>query len=193
MTMPRRLSRSARSCRIGPIEVFRWAEGLFHHLQDVFQVRRIAAGANKPADFAVEGHQPDAVLLMQHQIGQRRGRPAGVVQFRHRCRTALILHALARVQEQVAHQVRLFLELFQVVFIGASEHLPIEIAEIVAGRVLAVFGELDREPVERTAMSTRGIALDDPPRAQRQPLQTERAFENRGVVGWFACLTIAGS
>ena len=153
--MPRFLSRSARSWKIGPVEVFRSADAVFHDVQQFLQVRRIAAGADQRADFAVERDQAHAVLLMQHQVGQRRGRALGVFQLRHRRRVALVAHALAGVQQQVADQVRLFLELLQVVLVGAAEDLPIEIAEVVAGRVLAVLGELDREAVERAAMHAR--------------------------------------
>ena len=55
----------------------------FHHVQDVLEVRRIAAGPHEGADLAVEGDQPDAVLLVEDQIGQRRGGALGVFQLRH--------------------------------------------------------------------------------------------------------------
>ena len=72
-------------------------------------------------------------------------------------------------KQQVADQVGLFLELLEVILVGAAEDLPVEIAEVVAGGVLAVLGELDREAVEGAAVNARDVSLDDRPRAERQP------------------------
>ena len=185
--MPRFLSRSARSWKIGPVAVFRSADDCFHDVQQFLQVRGIAAGADQRADLAVEGDQAHAVLLLEHQVGQRRGRALGVFELRHRRGVAPVAHALAGVQQQVADQVRLFLELLQVVLVGPAEDFPVEVAQVVAGRVLAMLGELDREAVEGAAMHARDVALDDPPRAQRQALQPGEHLRIEIVAGRFPC------
>jgi len=84
---------------------------------------------------------------------------------------AAVLHALADVQHEIADQVRLVLVLLQVVLVGAAEDLPIQVPQIVTGRILSVFGELDREAVIGTAMQPRHISLDDVPGAQLQAFQ----------------------
>jgi hypothetical protein len=142
---------------------------LIHHVDQLLHVRGVAAGANQCADFAVEGDQPDAVLLIEHQIGQRRGRALRILEFRHRGRLAAIRHALAGVEQQVRNQVRLFLELLQVILVGPPENLPVEVAKVVARHVLAMFGEFDGEPVKRAAVDPGNVPLDDQPRAKLQP------------------------
>ena len=52
----------------------------------------------------------------------------------------------------MAAQVGLVLEAFEVVAVGAGEQPPVEIPRIVAGRVLAILAELDREAVIRAAV-----------------------------------------
>jgi hypothetical protein len=52
------------------------------------------------------------------------------------------------------------------------------VLELVAGRVLAVLGELDRQAVERGAVQPVQDALDDAPRDERQPLD---ALQQRGI------------
>jgi hypothetical protein len=44
----------------------------------------------------------------------------------------------------VADEVRLLLVLLDVVAVGLAEDLPVEVAQVVAGRVLAVLGETRR-------------------------------------------------
>ena len=105
-----------------------------------------------------------------------------------RRRVAPVAHALAGVQQQVADQVGLVLELLQIVFVGPAEDFPIEIAEIVAGGILAMLGELDRKAVERAAMDARHIALDDPPCAERQPLQPGKHLRIEQSLG-VSCMT----
>ncbi len=154
-----------------PERRFALGRGPFHDVQELLQVRRIAAGADQGADFAVEGDQSHAVLLMEHQVGQGRGGPLGVFQLRPRRGLAAVAHAFAGVQEQMADQVRLVLELLQIILVGPPKNFPIEIAEVVAGGILAVLGELDREAVKGAAVHARHVALDGRPGAQRQALQ----------------------
>ena len=82
--MPRFLNRSASSWKIGPVAVFRSAGGSLHDVQQLLQVRGVAAGADQGADLAVERHQAHAVLLLEDQVGQRGGRALGVFELRHR-------------------------------------------------------------------------------------------------------------
>ena len=91
---------------------------------------------------------------------------------------AAIAHRPADVEQQVAVEVGLLLELLDVVAVAARVDLPVERRQIVAGQVLAVLGELDAEALERAAVQARQEALDDRPR-----LQLERAEprDDRGI------------
>ncbi len=72
---------------------------------------------------------------------------------------------------QVADQVRLVLVLLEIELVGAAEHLPVDVPQVVAGRVLAMLGKLDREPVVRAAMHARDVPFDDPRRPQLQAFE----------------------
>jgi hypothetical protein len=68
----------------------------------------------------------------------------------------------------VAEQVRLVFVLLEIELVGAAEDFPIEMAQIVARRVFAVLGELDRKAMQRAAMQAGDVALDDVPGSQPQ-------------------------
>src|SRR6188472_2653783 len=66
----------------------------------------------------------------------------------------------------MAIEVGLFFELLDVVTVAARVDLPVEPCEIVAGKVLAVLGELYAEALERAAVQTRQKSFDHRPRLQ---------------------------
>ena len=86
------------------------------------------------------------------------------------------------VHKQVAAEIGFVLKFFQVVTVRARIQSPVEIARVVAGRVLAVFGELDLESVIRAAMQTVPKSLDDHARAKfeaadrHQRLRVNKSF-----------------
>jgi hypothetical protein len=97
-------------------------------------------------------NKPDRVALSVQKPGERRGERAGVIRF---CVTnRAVAHRAALIHKQMAAEIGFILEFFQVVTVRARIQTPVEIARVVAGRVLAVFRELDRETVIRTAMQT---------------------------------------
>src|SRR5205823_7200987 len=65
-------------------------------------------------------------------------------------------------------------EFFDVIPITAREEPPVEVARIVARRVLAILGELDRETVIGTAVNTRPESLNHNAGAQLQILDTHQ-------------------
>ena len=75
-------------------------------------------------------------------------------------------------------QVRLLLVALDVIAVGAGEHLPVEILQIVAGHVLAMVRELDGESVKRAFMKAVDEALDDQPRDERREREL---VQNRGI------------
>ena len=85
--------------------------------------------------------QADGVLLAQEQVAEAGGDGAGVVVLVER--PAAVVHRLADVHDERAAQVGLFLELLDVEAVGLGPDLPVEVADVVAGGVLAVLHELD--------------------------------------------------
>src|SRR5690606_41318312 len=63
--------------------------------------------------------------------------------------------------EQVRAEVRLLLELLDVEAVRAAVHAPVDVAEVVAGLVHPVLGELDGETAVRRAVYAGEESLDD--------------------------------
>jgi hypothetical protein len=61
-------------------------------------------------------------------------------------------HRFRAIEEDVGAKVRLVLKQLDVVLIGAGEDLPVNGAQIIAGRIGAVIEILDGKPVVGTAM-----------------------------------------
>ena len=66
----------------------------------------------------------------------------------------------------MALEIGLLLELLDDVAIGPRVDLPVERRQIVAGQILAVFGELDAEALERAPVQAGEKSLDDGARLQ---------------------------
>jgi hypothetical protein len=81
---------------------------------------------------------------------------------------ALIAHTAGRIDEQMCLEVRLFLVLFDIIAIRFAVGAPIDVANFVAGIILAMLGELDGEALVRTLMHAGEKALDEVARHQGQ-------------------------
>ena len=68
-------------------------------------------------------------------------------------------------------QVGFFLVFLDVVAVGLAEGPPVDMADLVAGAVLPVLGELDREALERALVQPGHHPLDHQPREQLQPAE----------------------
>ena len=108
---------------------------------------------------------------------------------------AAVAHAARDVAQQRAAEVRVFLELLDVVAVLLGPDLPVDVAQVVAAGVLAVLAELDRLAEVRAAVHAGEEALDDVPRAEIEPgdpldrLRMQKSFGivHRGSVrlrGW---------
>ena len=78
------------------------------------------------------------------------------------------LHRAGRIEHEVDDELGLLLELLHVVAIGLGVGAPVDVPDLVAGRVLLVLGELDRRAVQLGAVQAGQRALDDQPRLDRQ-------------------------
>src|SRR5215470_15949355 len=120
---------------------------------------RLRAGRQRVDDAIAERDQADTVPLAVHEIAEGRRQTRGVLEFRDAARA--IRHRRTDVDEQLTMQVGFFFVLLDVVAVAARVDLPVHRREIVAGNVLAVFGELDAESFERTAMQAGDEPFDD--------------------------------
>ena len=170
-TIPRRAEPLGQIVKDRPGAGLARGRRLLHHVQQLLELRRVAAGPDELADFLVERRQPHGIALMQHQKRQRGRRTLGVREFRKRRVRPLVLHALARIEQQVQNEIGFDLELLEVEAVGLAEHLPIDVPQVVARRVLAMLGKLVRKALVRAAVQAGDVAFDDPPGAQLQALQ----------------------
>ena len=126
-------------------------------LNDRVQMVALRAHADRGSHTFVEGHAADGVLLPQQQIGQAHRDRAGVFVLVQR--PAAVLHAVRDVDQQRAAEVGVFLELLDVVAVLLGPDLPVDVAQVVAGRVFAVLQELDRLPEVRDCGACRRETL----------------------------------
>ena len=134
---------------------------LGHDAAGLAELGDLARRAEERPDAARESRHADAVGLVEDEVGHRGGGGAGEVVLRPRPRA--VSHRLAGIDQEPGDEVRLLLVLLQVEPLGAAEDLPVDVLDVVAGRVLAVLGELDGEAVPRTAMAAGQVPLHDLP------------------------------
>ena len=120
------------------------------------------------ANLLVEGDQADRVLLVDHQVAERRGQADRVLELGQFLAIG-VAHRSRQVHHQVAGQVGLGLELLDVEAIGLGVDVPVDVRDVVARGVLAVLRELDREALERAGVQTRDEPLDDELGAEVEP------------------------
>ncbi len=129
---------------------------------------RLLLGGEALADLLVERDQADGVLLVDHQVAQGRGQADAVLELRQLLAVG-VAHRPGEVHHEVAGEVGLGLELLDVEPVGLGEDRPVDVGDVVARGVLAVLGELDREPLERAGVQPRDEPLDDELGAQVEP------------------------
>ncbi len=123
-----------------------------------------------------KGRHAHGIALLHEKEGHGGSERGRVIRLRHRPRAEA--HRAAVIHDELAAQVRLVLELLDESAVTARQHLPVDVARIIALDVGAIFGELDREAVVRTAVHAFPEALDDDLRAQ---LKRANAREGGGV------------
>src|SRR5262249_17245366 len=73
---------------------------------------------------------------------------------------ALVRHAAGGIDEQMRLEVRLFLIFLDIIAIRFTVGPPVNVADLVAGIILAMLGELDRKALVRTFMPAGEEAPD---------------------------------
>jgi hypothetical protein len=143
--------------------------------EDVLEVAGRRLGRDEGRDAVAEQDQADAVVLLDHQVGDGGGQIRGVFELGHFA--GAVAHRRAHVEQDSAAQVGLLVELLDVELVGLGPDLPVDAADVVAQDVLAVLGELDAEAVVGAAMQAGDEALDQEARHEvhvAQLLQVER-------------------
>ena len=102
-----------------------------------------------------ERNHTDAIKAAQRHVADGGGDLAGEIEFARFAEG----HGLAGIEENAHGQFALLLVELEEKFVETTEEIPIEVAEIVAGDVAAVVGELDGLPARATAALALGAAL----------------------------------
>src|ERR1019366_4607921 len=94
-----------------------------------------------------------------------------------------VRHAAAGIDEKVGVEIGFLFVLLDVVAVGLAEDAPVNVANLVAGVILAMLGELDTEALVGTFMHAAQEAGDDVARNEAQPAVFG---EGRGIeeYGW---------
>ena len=103
---------------------------------------------------------------------------------------------LRNVDQQRGPQVRVFLELLDVVAVLLGPDFPVDVPQVVAGGVFAVLQELDRLAEVGAAMHARQKAFDDVPGPHVEPRDPRDRFRMQKSFGighrWSARLLWSG-
>jgi len=136
-------------------------------LDGVVEVAEMAgamSGREEFTDLVIEGDKPDGIALLMEEVGEGGGEGGGVAGLV--VVEGAVLHGTGTIEEQVAAEVGLVLELLDVMAVGPGEDPPVEMARVIAGGVLAILGEFDGEAVIGAAMEAGPESLDDGAGAQ---------------------------
>ena len=158
--------------------------GLAEKVYHLLEVVRPGARREHVPDRGVEGDHPHGVPLVLQEVGERGAGGGGVVELPPAL--AGVAHGLRAVDDQRRLEVGLLLVLFDVEPVGLRPHLPVDVLDLVAGRVLAVAGELDGEAVVRALVLSGDEPFDDQPGPDVQALDALEDLRVE-VVGSFGC------
>jgi hypothetical protein len=125
---------------------------------DVAEVTGAMSGGEEFADLVIEGDETDGIALLMEEVGEGGGEGGGVAGLV--VVEGAVLHGAGTVEEQVAAEVGLVLELLDVMAVGPGEDPPVEMARVIAGGVLPILGEFDGEAVIGAAMESGPESLD---------------------------------
>jgi len=127
------------------------AAAAVQNVHELLQMGGLARRAQELPNLVVEGDQPDAVLLMENQVAERRGGQAGIIVLGDGVRA--VMHRFADIEHQPTDEVRLLLVLLEEESTGAAVDFPVHVANVVARDIFAVLRELDRKAVVRALCS----------------------------------------
>src|SRR6266404_9318278 len=104
------------------------------------------------ADLFVKGKQANRIALQVEEVSERTRQRVSILIYGVRKRA--VAHRAAVIDQEVAAQIGLILEFFDVKPIAAGVEAPIEVAQVVARTVLTILGELDGKAVVGAAVQS---------------------------------------
>ena len=156
-------------------------------LQDAAHLRGLGLGGDEVADSRVVGGEAHGVLLVDEQVGERRGDVLAVLELREAASRGApaVAHRAGGVEDDRRAQVGLVDVLLDVEALAASGEAPVEGARVVARDVSAVLGELGAGALPGALVAPGDEAVDGavreeldsgelPQRRVRQPLHVSR-------------------
>ncbi len=175
----------------GSSEISACAERSFLHcVGDAHELPLSGRGVDIIPHVVVENNHASGVALLVGQVGERHGQKTGVVQFADAMRT--VAHGGARIQHERQLAIGFAAVSFEKRFFGAGEDVPIDVPQIVAGRVGAILGELLAESEIGGAMQAGDETIDH---SFRDEIQMRDSGEKRGVdeASWSTRLHYCGA
>ena len=148
--------------------------GLFQRVDDDFELRVGRGGRVERVELRRDQRQAEAVAFLDDQVRHGGGEVARVVELRAVGAAAeprAESHRAAHVKHERRDEVRLVLVLADVRPPGATEHLPVEPPDIVAGAVLAMLEKFRRAALVPRAMPAGVRPFHGVPRAEPQVAQ----------------------
>ena len=130
--------------------------GAIERVQDALEVLR--RRRNVRDDVVVEGDAADAVALLLREVGEARAEILPVLELRNAA--AREIHRPRDVEDDREVRVRVGFVLLQVVAVGPRVQLPVHAADVVAGHVAPVLGEIDRRAEVRRAVQPVDESVD---------------------------------
>lgn len=131
---------------------------LFDGLGEWEEVRGLAFGWEKVLLLAIEGEKSDGIALAQQEVGKGKGERSGVVVFGGSAFAVFgmlgVVHGSRGIEQDVSAQVGFVFKLLDVVAITFGKEFPVDMADLVAGGVLFVFGEFDALAVVRALVES---------------------------------------
>ncbi len=146
-------------------------------IDDHAPLARIVARLDEVADFLIKDGKPRGILLVEGNVGKRRGDGGGMVEFPPASLVvrlpalglfAGVGHRFGGIDEKHDLKVGFFLILFDEVPISAAKNFPVDISGVIALNVLPMLGKFDGKTLVRRPVHPRDESFNNQSRADIQ-------------------------
>ena len=147
---------------------------------DAGEGQGLGAGRDELPELLVMNREPDRIALAVKEMAERSGRGGPHLELAEGA--GPVGHRGARIEHEQSRDIGLFLVALDIVAVHASEDLPVEMAQVIAGNVFAMLNELHAEAVAGALVLARQEAIDDAlgyqlqTRKTRNELRVEESF-----------------
>src|SRR4029453_19281577 len=137
-------------------------------------------------------YEPHEILLIEHDIGQRCRQITGIIKLADAVRA--VVHRGTGIDQQVTAEIGFFFVLLDIIAVELGIGLPVDVENLIPRRILAMFGELDAEPLVGTGVKTGDQPFHDIPGAEqearnlgeRERIEIVRFVGHQGRSGWIS-------